>query len=97
MAFPDYIKRGTVSLFLATVGGIMAITAGWYGLRSSVTNTKIELQHHIDAPMHNIAREKISELGEKLNRIETEQRVQGNDIDYIKKGIEQIQKDMRGR
>lgn len=97
MALPDYIKRGTVSLFLAIIGGVIAMTSGWYALRSAVAGAENDIRHHIEQPMHPIGQEKVEALDDKLDRIELEQRVQGTDIEYIKRGIEQIQKDLRAR
>jgi len=97
MPLPDFIKRGTVSLFLAIIGGIIAMTSGWFALQGSVADAKTEIRHHIAQPMHPATHEKVDELDGKLDRIELEQKTQGKDIEYIKKGIEQIQRDLRRR
>lgn len=95
MPLPEYLKRGVTALMLATIGGIIAIASGWFALQGSVADVKKDIDHHIEQPMHPSARDKVEKLDDKLDRIELEQRVQGKDIEYIKKGIEQIQKDMR--
>ena len=50
---------------------------------------------HADEPMHRKGTEEVQYIKARIGNIETEQKVQGRDIEYIKDGIDDLKEDLR--
>ena len=104
---PSYTKKerrtsnlklvvGIVAALGSGVGGsFLAVKALAEDNHRDVKEIKREAAKHADEPMHDKGADEIKFIRARIGTMETEQKVQGRDIDYIKDGIDDLKQDLR--
>lgn len=98
-------KKGNTKVLVYVVAAILASGgASFIALprlaednRRAIQETVKDLKAHSEKPSHNGSEEKIELIKVRIGKMETEQQLQGRDIDYIKEGIDDIKRRQRRR
>lgn len=100
----EFAKKNSRQLIAAVVAILIALAGAWRAMEASVSELqkdkatiKQDLDTHKGTNGHPWMMDKADELDDKLHEIQAEQRVQGQSLDYIKEGIDDIKDGRRRR